>query len=39
MKIDAEGHQAAILQGVGAHLLSNKIRDIVLEEEAKFSGP
>jgi len=39
MKIDAERHQAAVLQGIGAHLRSNNIRDIVFEEEAKFPAP
>jgi FkbM family methyltransferase len=39
MKIDAEGHQAAVLQSVGAHLRSNNIRDIVFEEETKFPAP
>ena len=36
LKIDAQWHEAAILEGFGGYLSSRKIRDIVFEEEAPF---
>jgi FkbM family methyltransferase len=39
MKIDAQWHEAAVLEGAGEHLRSQKIRDIVFEEEVPFPAP
>jgi len=39
MKIDAEYHEAEVLQGAGAYLRSKVIRDIIFEEEAKYPAP
>lgn len=36
LKIDAQWHEAAVLEGAGDHLRSGKIRDIVFEEEAPY---
>ena len=39
VKIDAQWHEEAVLQGAGDYLRSKKIRDIVFEEEAPFPAP
>jgi FkbM family methyltransferase len=36
LKIDAQWHEAAVLEGAGAHLRAGTVRDIVFEEEAAF---
>ena len=36
VKIDAEGHEAAIFEGMAEHLSSRRIRDIVYEENAGY---
>jgi FkbM family methyltransferase len=36
LKIDAEWHEAAVLQGIGEYLRSGLIRDIVFEEHTEF---
>jgi FkbM family methyltransferase len=36
MKIDAQSHEASVLEGFGERLRSGAIRDIVFEEEAAF---
>jgi FkbM family methyltransferase len=36
MKVDAQWHEAQVLEGAGEHLRSGKIRDIVFEEESQF---
>jgi FkbM family methyltransferase len=39
VKVDAEGHEAAIFAGMGYRLRSAKIRDIVYEENAGYPAP
>lgn len=36
LKIDAEGHEAQVLTGAGAHLRGGRIRDVVFEETARY---
>jgi len=36
IKVDAEGHEAAIFEGMAEHLSSRRIRDIVYEENAGY---
>jgi FkbM family methyltransferase len=38
LKIDAQGHEAAILEGFGEHLRLGTIRDIVYEEEGELTA-
>jgi FkbM family methyltransferase len=36
LKIDAQWHEACVLEGFGTHLLSGKIRDVIFEEESPY---